>query len=63
MFVVFLMAGDTAVGRDDFLGHRLCMACVTPDSLMAAVELELRAGVMIEVPNLPVSRVVAIPAL
>jgi len=60
VFVVFLVAGDAGVRSHDLPGHRLCMAIVTRDSLMAAVELELCAGVMIEVPNLPVASVVAI---
>lgn len=63
VLVVFLVAGDTGVWSHDLPGHRLCMAIVTRDSLMAAIELELCAGVMIEVPNLPVSSVVAIFAL
>ena len=63
VLVVFLVAGDTGVWSHDLPGHRLCMAIVTRDSLMAAIELELCAGVMIEVPNFPVSSVVAIFAL
>lgn len=60
MLVVLFMAGDAGVRGHDLLGHRLAMAIVTPDSLMAAVELEFRAGVMIEVPNLPIARIVAV---
>jgi hypothetical protein len=63
VLVVFLVAGNACVRGHDLLGHRLCMAIVTPNSRMAAVELELCAGVMIEVPNLPVTSVVAIFAL
>lgn len=63
VFVIFLVAGDAGVRSHDLLGHRLCMASVTLNFLMAAVELELCASVMSEVPNLPVASVVAIFAL
>ena len=63
MLVVFLVTVDAGIGCKDFLAHRQLMAIIASNSLMAAVELETSAGVVIEIPNLPIAGVVAIFAL
>lgn len=63
VFIVFLMAGDAGIRSHNLPGHRLRVAKLTSNSFMAAVELELGADVMIEIPDLPVTGIVAFLAL
>ena len=59
VYVVFLVTGHAGRRESDTRVRRRGVAVMAPDSFVAAVQREAGAGVMIEVPNLPISRVVA----
>jgi len=60
VFIVFLMARRTSRRDDDVLVHRCCVAIIAPQSFVLSVKLEFCACVVIEVPNLPISKIVAV---
>lgn len=63
MLVIFLVTTDTGRRCFDFLIHAPGVACITIEPFMSAIEFEASARVVIEVPYLPVSDVVAVLAL
>lgn len=60
MFIVFPMATDARGGRCDFVLHRSVVTAIALHAFMATVEPKPGAGVVIEVPDLPVAGVVAL---
>src|SRR5581483_1247245 len=61
--VVAFVTADACRRQGNFRGHRSLMACLAMQSAVAAVELEMRAPVVIEVPRFPRARVMALLAL
>lgn len=59
MGIVFFMTGHTGRREDDARVRRRRMTVMASESFVAAVQREAGAGVMIEVPDFPISRVVA----
>ena len=57
--VVNVVTVDASAGQTDFSVRRLLVAGKTIETLVAAVQLEMGAPVVVEVPRLPVARVVA----
>lgn len=61
VFIVFPMTTDAGGWGYDFLLHRSVVTAIAFDALMRTVELEPSAGVVIEVPDLPVAGIVTLP--
>jgi len=60
MLVVFLMATRAGRRGGDLAGHRGLMTAITVHAFVAAIELKAGAGIVIEVPDFPISGVVAV---
>ena len=61
--VVIVVATGTAAGQADLAIHGAAMAGQAVDPLVCAVQHEVRAPVVIEIPCSPVARVVALAAI
>jgi len=60
MFIVFLVARHTGRRNDHAIVHRCGVAVITPQPFMCAVQFKFGACVVIEVPNLPIPRIMAV---
>jgi len=61
--VIVVMTAGTGSGQAYLALHRLAMAGEAVDSFVPAIQLEACAFVVIEIPRLPVARVVALAAV
>jgi hypothetical protein len=55
MLIVLLVTGDAGARRSDFLPHGLAVTVVAIEPLVASVQPESAAGVVVEIPDLPIA--------